>query len=160
METGAGWQILKPLILLCAGLCVAACSAARPDTLGLKDGRLAPCPSSPNCVSSQSPPGDHTHFAEPLGFTGTAAEARRRLLAVLETMPRVKIVQADERYIRAEFTSAIFRFVDDVEFLVDEPGNVIHVRSASRVGYSDLGVNRKRVDKIRRLFEASGIGKP
>ncbi|NPU85167.1 MAG: DUF1499 domain-containing protein [Syntrophaceae bacterium] len=149
--------MLKPLILLLAGFCFAGCSGARPDGLGLKAGRLAPCPSSPNCISSQAPREDRTHFAEPFRYAGSAEDARRRLLDVLKALPRVRIVVAEERYIRAEFTSTVFRFVDDVEFVFDDAEKAVHVRSASRVGYSDLGVNRKRVEAIRRAFrEASG----
>jgi uncharacterized protein (DUF1499 family) len=76
-----------------------------------------------------------------------------RLAAILRELPRITIVAADGVYLRAESRSAIFRFVDDVEFLADEAAKVIHVRSASRLGSSDLGVNRRRVESIRKLWE-------
>ncbi len=127
-----------------------SCSSKRPANIGIRDGKLAPCPESPNCVSSMA--GDEAHFIEPLSYTGSAEEARERLIETVKSMKRTKIVAEDENYIHAEFTSAIFRFVDDVEFLFDRDANRIHVRSASRVGHSDLGVNRKRVEEIRNKF--------
>ena len=75
------------------------------------------------------------------------------LIEAVSGMKRARIVAAEERYIHAEFTSALFRFVDDVEFLLDSETKTIHVRSASRVGYSDLGVNRRRVEEIRSRFD-------
>jgi uncharacterized protein (DUF1499 family) len=88
----------------------------------------------------------------PLSFQGSAVEAKRRLIGVLREMKRAEIKTDRENYVHAEFTSLIFRFVDDVEFLIDASAQVIHVRSASRTGTSDLGVNRRRVEEIRRKF--------
>ncbi len=113
----------------------------------LKNGRFTPCPDSPNCVSSQAE--DPEHFIEPLRYGGDVREARARLLAILRAMQRVSIVTEEPHYIHAECTSAWLRFVDDAEFLFDEPRKVIHVRSASRVGYYDFGVNRGRIEQIR-----------
>ncbi|MCX5825949.1 MAG: DUF1499 domain-containing protein [Deltaproteobacteria bacterium] len=127
------------------------CSGTRPSPIGVTGGRLSACPASPNCVSSQSP--DSKHAVEPLRYKGTAEQAKGMLIEALLGMKRVRIVAAEERYLHAEFTSALFRFVDDVEFLLDDGAKTIHVRSASRVGYSDLGVNRKRVEAIRSRFE-------
>jgi uncharacterized protein (DUF1499 family) len=120
--------------------------------MGLSSGRLAACPDSPNCVSSQS--ADPRHAIDPLRYEGTAQKARERLVKAISGMKRARIVMAEERYIHAEFTSAFFRFVDDVEFLLDDGTRTIHVRSASRVGYSDFGVNRRRVEEIRSRFDA------
>lgn len=117
---------------------------------GAMDGRLAPCPESPNCVCSQDQ--SEQHQIAPLPFTGTVAEARQRLLDVLKQQQGCLIVSQDSDYLRAEFRSFVFRFVDDVEFLFDSRQNVIQVRSASRIGHSDLGVNRKRIETIRTLF--------
>jgi uncharacterized protein (DUF1499 family) len=116
--------------------------------------RLAPCPSSPNCVSSQAT--DARHRVEPITYTGNAAEAMRRLRGVIEGMPRTRIVNASDSALRAEFTSRLFRFVDDVDCIADPAAGVIQIRSASRVGYSDLGANRSRVEAIRATF-ARGI---
>lgn len=125
--------------------------ATRPP-VGLVDGRLRPCPASPNCVCSQVADAEHT--ISPLRFTGSAAAAWERLQQIVRTLPRARVTDANDQYLRVEFTTAILRFVDDVEFLLDGPGEVIHVRSASRVGYSDLGTNRKRVESLRAVFEA------
>ncbi|QDT91065.1 DUF1499 domain-containing protein [Gimesia algae] len=117
---------------------------------GAINGKLAPCPDSPNCVCSQDQ--SELHQIAPLQLTGTAAEARQRLLEVLQQQQGCQVVAQDGDYLRAEFRSLVFRFVDDVEFLFDSRQNVIQVRSASRIGHSDLGVNRKRIETIRTLF--------
>jgi uncharacterized protein (DUF1499 family) len=122
----------------------------KPHNLGVVNGRLADCPSSPNCVCTQAT--DPDHRMEPISFTGSPAEAMARLKAVVAAMPRSRIVIADERYMHAEFSSRVFRFVDDVEFLIDPDTKTIHFRSASRVGRSDLGVNRQRMEDIRQKF--------
>ena len=118
--------------------------------LGVNNGQLMQCPETPNCVSSQA--ADEQHYIQPIQFMGTQQEAQSALLKMLETWKRTKIIVTQEEYIRAEFASMIFRFVDDVEFYlssVKADETVIHVRSASRVGYSDFGVNRKRIERIR-----------
>jgi len=130
------------------GLVLAACGGTRPATLGpTTAGRLAPCPESPNCVSSYDT--DEEHGIAPLAFSGDAARAWARLQAAVADESRVEVVTQTERYLHAEFTSFLFRFVDDVEFLLDEQAGVIHCRSASRVGRSDLGVNRRRIERLR-----------
>jgi uncharacterized protein (DUF1499 family) len=106
---------------------------------------LQACPSSPNCVSSQAADSPHQIAALPL--TGDLANSRQRLLALLASQPRVTVVSDENNYIHAEFTSRLLRFVDDVEFLLGP--QAIEVRSASRVGHSDLGVNRARVEQLR-----------
>jgi uncharacterized protein (DUF1499 family) len=120
--------------------------------VGLVDGRLRPCPGSPNCVCSQA--ADAAHTIAPLQYSDDPSVAWKRLREVVGGLPRVHVVAEDEHYLHAEFTSALLRFVDDVEFLLDVPDRVIHVRSASRVGCSDLGANRKRIEGIRKIFEA------
>ena len=116
-----------------------------------KDRVLTPCPSTPNCVSSVDK--DPKHYVEPLRFTGSVEGARTRLLEVLSSLERTRVKALEKNYIHAESVSAIFRFVDDVEFLFDDRQKVIQVKSASRVGYYDLGVNRRRIDKIRIQFD-------
>lgn len=119
----------------------------RPNNLGVRDGKLAPCPNTPNCVSSQS--SDAEHSIETLTYTSTPAEAMADVKTVIQAMKKTKIITESKNYLYAEFTSAIMGFVDDVEFSLDETAKVIHVRSASRLGQSDLGVNRKRIETIR-----------
>jgi uncharacterized protein (DUF1499 family) len=126
------------------------CSACRPLNLGITDGKLSPCPDSPNCVSSQS--SDKRHFIEPIRYEGTGQKAMERLIDVIQGMKRGRIITMEDHYIRAEFTSAFFRFVDDVEFYFDTEAKIMHMRSASRIGYSDFGVNKERLEKLRSLF--------
>ena len=121
-----------------------------PPALGPVAGQLLPCPASPNCVGSQDPDADHQ--LAPLAFTGTGTEAMARLRMLVLAEPRARVTEERAGYLRAEFTSRLFRFVDDVELLLDEPAKVVHVRSASRVGHSDLGVNRKRLEHLREAF--------
>jgi uncharacterized protein (DUF1499 family) len=126
------------------------CSGVRPATLGVKDGRLAPCPLSPNCVSSQSI--DKEHAIEPLIYAMSTLAAHDALKKIILGMKRAEIITDSGVYIHAEFTSAIWRFVDDVEFYFDEKAKTVHIRSASRLGKSDFGVNRKRMGSIRALW--------
>lgn len=120
----------------------------RPTNIGVKDGQLSPCPGSPNCVVSQGSP-DAEHAIDPIAFSGDPAAALTKLSQVVEAMPRTEVIDKTDTYLYAEFTSDLMGFVDDVEFLVDAETSVIHVRSASRLGQSDLGANRKRIEAIR-----------
>jgi uncharacterized protein (DUF1499 family) len=119
----------------------------RPSNLGVNNGKLAPCPNSPNCVSSQS--SDATHQIAPLTFTSTPERAIATLKGIIQSLPRTKIITESKDYLYAEFKSALMGFVDDVEFYLDRKANLIQVRSASRLGQSDLGVNRQRIETIR-----------
>lgn len=110
---------------------------------------LSPCPSSPNCVSTQAT--DQGHAIAPIRYRKARAEAKEALKQAIRSMPRVTLVEEDESYLHYEFTSLLFRFVDDVEFVFDDATKTLHFRSASRTGYGDLGVNRKRMEEIRRL---------
>src|SRR6056297_1342528 len=107
---------------------------------------LRPCPSSPNCVSTQDD--DATHGAQPIAFGGSAQGAMAAVLASMGALDRIEVVERDDRYVHAVATTRLLRFKDDVELLVDADGGVIHYRSASRVGHSDLGVNRRRMDAL------------
>lgn len=131
-------------------------SGSRPDDLGLRDGRLAPCKRTPNCVSSQADADrDAGHYIAPIRIAARAPEAWAALKAVLRGAERVKLIADNENYLYAEFSSRIMGFVDDVEFALDEKAGVIHVRSASRLGRSDFGVNRERVETIRSRLAAA-----
>ena len=122
-------------------------SGTRPTNIGVTDGKLLSCPDSPNCVSSQST--DAEHKIAPLTYTGDPVTALENLKAVISSMPRTQIITAEGNYIYAEFTSALMGYVDDVEFYLNADKSLIEVRSASRLGKSDLGVNRDRVEAIR-----------
>jgi uncharacterized protein (DUF1499 family) len=113
---------------------------------------LPDCPPTPNCVCSTA-----SRLAQrvaPLPFQGDWQVARDRLIALVQSLPRTKIVTVDGPRIHATFTSLLFKFVDDVQFFIEAHAGVIHIRSASRTGYSDLGVNRRRVEEIRRRWDA------
>jgi uncharacterized protein (DUF1499 family) len=128
-----------------------------PADLGAKDGRLKPCPRSPNCVSSQAERADETHAIAPLAFKGDPAGAWRALRDLVAGWERAKVVAEHDGYLRAEFATRVMGFVDDVEFLLDPGARVIHVRSASRLGRRDFGVNRERVEAVRSRLAARGI---
>jgi len=110
---------------------------------------LAPCPSSPNCVSTQAQ--DEGHAIDPFRYRKSRAEAKEALKEVARSLPSAKLVEEDESYLHYEFTSQLLRFVDDVEFLFDDETKTIHFRSASRSGYGDWGVNRARMEHVRAL---------
>lgn len=123
--------------------------ASNPPKVQLVDGKLRACPKSPNCVSSE---GDSTSpRIEPLAFQGLPEKAWGDLKETIRGMGG-KIQEEHDGYLWATFTTKLFRFVDDVEFRMVSSDGIIHVRSGSRVGYSDLGVNRRRVEKLRTLF--------
>jgi len=149
---------MRPILLtaaaVVAGAVVTGCAMGlfagkRPDALGVTAGRLAPCRPTPNCVSSQADPRDATHYIAPIATandpTGTFAKLKR----IVGATERVSVVHDDRDYLYAEFRSRVFGFVDDVEFWLDPGAAVIQVRSASRLGRSDLGVNRARIERIR-----------
>ncbi|MDH5642447.1 MAG: DUF1499 domain-containing protein [Nitrospira sp.] len=110
---------------------------------------LRPCPSSPNCVSTYAQ--DDGHAIAPFRYRKARAEAKEALKAVIGSLPRVSLAEEDDDYLHYEFTSLLLRFVDDVEFLFDEETKTIHFRSASRTGYGDFGVNRRRMEDLRSL---------
>lgn len=127
---------------------LSACAGSPPDNLGIKEGKLAPCPSSPNCVSSYAL--SKEHFMAPWKFQGSRSQGQAKLYKILSNMPDVTIVSKTEGYIRAEFESSLMGFVDDVEFVIGD--GMIHFRSASRLGYHDLGANEARITALKDKF--------
>ena len=128
-------------------------SGKRPTGLGVRNGNLKAPPSSPNAVSSQAAGGYHR--IAPLAYKGPQEQAMKALKAIIESTPSTTIVEIKPDYLYAEYASALMGFVDDVEFFFPPGGHIIHVRLASRLGHSDLGVNRKRIEAIRaRLVQA------
>lgn len=121
------------------------CSSTAPSNTGVTDNRLSPCPDSPNCVSSFATAPDQA--IQPL------AANIEQIKAVIDTLDEAQIVESRSNYLHVEFTSSVFRFVDDVEFLWDAKSGVTQLRSASRLGYSDLGVNRERIETLRDMLE-------
>ncbi len=146
--------MLKRITLAICSLFVAACAGERPKDLGVRDGMFKRCPSSPNCVSSQEV--DEKHRISPLAFKGEADSAFSRLKQTLVSRSDTAITETTADYLRTEFRTKV-GFVDDGEFLLDRSQSLIHVRSASRLGYSDLGKNRSRMEEIRQQFEGQGV---
>ena len=144
------------------GMLLLSITAPRPQNLGVKNGRLAACPSSPNCVSTQAE--DREHWIAPLTIPASSVNPIDVLADVVRSMPRTVMVEQNSEYLRAEFRSQIFRFCDDVEFYFERSSGRVHFRSASRVGYSDLGVNRIRMEEIRdrfvKLFPVPSAARP
>ncbi|MBA3581607.1 MAG: DUF1499 domain-containing protein [Gammaproteobacteria bacterium] len=146
-----------------------ACSGEPPKNIGVRDGLLAACPDTPNCVQSQTK--ELPSYIEPLVVAVNAdiniagadtavadatagAAAITQIASIINSLPRTKIINQTEHYLRAEFTSRLMRYVDDVEFYFDAKKGVLQVRSASRMGHSDMGVNRERIEHIRDLYKA------
>jgi uncharacterized protein (DUF1499 family) len=136
-------------------------SGRRPQDLGEHSGLLKPpAAASWNSVSSQAARHPHTdyHDIAPLRYQGEGPAAFNRLAAVVEAMPGAKIIRTQPGYLHAEFQTPVLKFVDDVEFLLDQPAGVIQMRSASRLGSRDFGANRKRLEAIRQRFESTPAG--
>jgi uncharacterized protein (DUF1499 family) len=128
----------------------------RPSNLGARDGRLAPARRTPNCVSSQADPADAEHYIAPIAFKGSRAEAMSTAKRAVASVERSHVVREEAAYLYAECASKLLGFVDDLELLFDEKAGVFHVRSASRLGRKDFGVNRRRVETLRAAIARSG----
>ncbi len=125
----------------------------RPDNLGVKDGKLAPPRRTPNSVSSQADPADTEHHVSPIAFKGDTVAAMAAVRKAVESMQGATVIRHEGAYLYAEFRTRLMRFVDDVELMYDEKAGLLHVRSASRLGRRDFGVNRARVESLRRRIE-------
>ncbi len=149
--------VIIVLLLPVCGLAYLSVTSPKPAIPGVVDGKLPLCPKSPNCVCSFNE--DEKHAIKPIRFQGDPEEAFLLLQEEIKKLPRVKKVpltkevSAEAEYIHYEFTSLIFRYVDDVEFLLEPEEKLIHVRSASRAGHSDLNANRERIEQIRKLMQ-------
>lgn len=163
MLTLLKWLLLA-LVLLAVGVLVAGQAGAlkghRPTDLGVKDGRLKPPSATPNSVSSQAglyP--DHPMLAyasvAPLPLHGAASASMQALRQLIQAQPGAQVIEQREDYLYAEFTTPTLKFVDDVEFWADPVAQVIQVRSASRIGRGDMGVNRRRIETLRTQWAAA-----
>ncbi len=140
-------RLLILLAVSCLGLGGLSMTAQRPTNLGVRGGRLAECPATPNSVSTQSSSPDHR--MPPIPFVGSVTEEIEKIKqTVAKLFPRARLITERDGYLYYEFASLLFRFIDDVEFLVDDITREIHFRSASRVGHSDLGTNRRRMMQL------------
>lgn len=153
MKSWALFLVVVIPVLAVGGLVMLASrSASATPKLGLRDGQLLPLPSSPNAVSSE--PGTREDArVDPLPMHGDEQETRAALAQLLRSEPRVTIEDGHEGYLHAVCASRLFGFRDDLELRIDEDEELVHVRSASRVGRSDLGANRARVERLRELWE-------
>ena len=129
---------------------VGCSSSSTEEKLKPINGKLPDCPSSPNCVSTQA--SNPEKKMEPLAFKGDIEQSKQKILSIVNGMKRTKLIDQTEDTLHVTFTSAVFRFVDDVIFYFDEAEQVIHFRSSSRTGHSDFGVNQKRMSKISELY--------
>ncbi len=145
--------IIQSIVIISVTL-TAGCAGPTPKNIGIHQGRLTDCPDRPNCVSSQTDSSDNA--IAPFEYTQSRKEAIQTLMNVIKALPRAKLNEKSDTYVYVEVKSKIFGFVDDVEFFIPEKEAVIHVRSASRLGYSDFGVNRKRIESIRKDFSKEG----
>jgi len=126
------------------------CSVKPTDTPINPNGNLKPCPGSPNCVSTQAQ--NSRHQMPPLPYLKTKDQSKERLIEILKSMQRSKVIKISDSYIHAQFKSRLFGFVDNVEFQFDDAARTVHFRSASRAGYYDFGINRRRMNEISRRY--------
>ena len=126
-----------------------------PENLGIHQGRLTDCPESPNCVSTEAR--EEPHKVEPFRLKGNPKDLWPKVVNVVSALPRTKVLKATDDYVHAECRSRLFRFVDDLELYLKPAGHFISIRSASRLGKSDFGVNRKRVELLREMMRAKGL---
>ena len=138
--------IFLALIAILSCIIISSCAGKAPTTIG----QFSVCPGTPNCVSTKNI--NTKNYILPIYYKGSREKAKSSLLLAIKPIKSVSIKKELDQFIHIEVTSKIFGFVDDVEFYLNEPG-VIHFRSASRIGYSDLGVNRKRMETIRKTFQ-------
>lgn len=154
-QNGLLRRVIRKVIVLSvisiAGLIVLSMTASRPNHVGTNNVSLAPVPDSPNCVSSVTE--KESHRMDPIDVSGVEDPIAKLKNVIESGFSRAALVTEKDGYLHYEFTSMIFRFTDDVEFLLDTESNVINFRSASRVGYSDMGTNRKRMEQVRVAFK-------
>ncbi|NDV22768.1 DUF1499 domain-containing protein [Desulfovibrio sp. JC022] len=145
------YKLTVLIVIICAAaLFTAAHFSSPPENLGITGGNLSLCPNSPNCVSSQE--NDKEHTIQSFKASGSNKQVMKKLRTCIKQMGG-KITTRSGPYLHAEFRSKWFRFVDDLECIYNEAEGKIDIRSAARLGYSDFGVNKKRVEELRRLFE-------
>jgi len=142
-------------VLLIASVPLLSCSDKRPSALDLSDSRLGPCPSSPNCFSSDDHDSDHK--IAPFQLVKPANEVWPVVRELVSELPRTRIIKESENYLHAECRSFLFGFVDDLELQLRPADGIIAVRSAARSGYADFGVNRRRIESLREALISRGM---
>lgn len=143
------------LMLLLALLFLSSCNVGNTSRLGLVDSKLTPCPSSPNCVSSDTENAEQK--IEPFAFTMPPEKVWGSLIDHVSQLPRTRIVRQEAHYLHVACRSRLFGFIDDLEFHLRPEQKIVAVRSASRTGYYDFGVNRSRVEKLRQALQEAGV---
>lgn len=146
------WIVALIVVLFVGFFVYVNISNKLPEGLGLTDGELMPCPSSPNCVSTQASPEDVEHYAEPIVYTGDRMKTQLLIESFILNNGNAHLVSSTLGYVHFEVKSPLVGYIDDVEFYLPAADSVVHVRSASRVGYSDFGTNRERVRQIQSLL--------
>ncbi len=142
-------------LLLFTLMSLLSCSGQRPTNIGITDSKLSACPASPNCVSSDA--SDETHNIPPFQLVEVTTDTWQVIRQAVLELPRTEIITETTNYIHAECSSAVFGFVDDLELHLRVSDNSIAIRSASRLGHSDFGVNRKRIETLRNSLMKQGI---
>jgi uncharacterized protein (DUF1499 family) len=138
--------------VICGSMIVLSFLSSKPGQTGMTDGRLRPCPDTPNCVCSEYP--DSPGYIQAISFTGDPTSALKKVRTIIDQM-NGKIAAEQEGYLHAVFSTPLFRFKDDLEIRMDVDLRLLHIRSASRVGHSDLGANRKRVKRFWDHFKSN-----
>ena len=149
----AVYNVFTTSIVLSIFVALTGCSSNAPS-LGIENGQLIPCPNKPNCVNSFSK--DKAQYIKPIVIVGSNQDVANAIVNVVNALDNSKVTVTENSYIRAEFSSTIFGFVDDVEFYFPAKTSekTIYIRAAARLGYSDFNVNRERVELIRLSLEA------
>lgn len=145
-------RFFMPLIMLL--LALTGCSGSAPVAGGISNGDVLPCPDTPNCVSTAET--DTKQTISPLTYRGSREQAIVKLKKIINDLPNTKLRQEKDGYLWWECKSKIFGFIDDLEIYLPAKQQLIQIRSASRMGYSDFGVNRERVEKIKQRFNNNG----
>lgn len=123
-----------------------------PRKTGIVDGKFYPCPKKPICVSTQASQSDEKHYIKPIELTASTKEVMNKIIKIIRSMKRTKILEQKDNYLRVQFTTALFRFKDDVEVYLDKTEKLIHFKSQSRIGGYDWNANRKRMEDFRKIF--------
>ena len=144
-------MVAQKTILMSLLLLMSLAHGATERELEVRDRRLSPCPSSPNCVGTLDD--SESHAIAPYRYGKSLNEAKTVLKQIFSEFSRTELVKEEDVYLHYEVRSFLFRFVDDVEFVFDDVSKIIHFRSAARRGYYDFGVNRRRMEEVRRLLE-------
>lgn len=146
------WVALLAMVLTAA---VIGCTGSQAANKMKPQNRFAPCPDTPNCVSSEAQ--DPRHAVAPMQLAGNSEDEWAKIQAVVKGLPRSRILTATEDYLHATLKSRVFAFIDDLELKLDPQTNMIGIRSASRTGSYDLGVNRRRVENLRKQLKAAAL---